>query len=320
MVPPVTLERLPAFVALEVHSVLAGRRRGASVPLDGTYVDGIRRTSQSLTDVQADVDPDERVRHVQQSQLMLDTVNVGIDSFEREQLLAASDRLRETAEGMPEVEFLRAEYPGDCVVVPEWVRTGRAADWGIRVYFFRADDAPTGDEIIERNVEAVVEGTRPEFERFQGDLHGYPECCIEAFHTRAGDRQSPEWRSVEPLAHRLRADALDGTGSSVDDVLPTFFEADDAYAFFAREFFPEPDCETARETGQHVFDALRNEFGEPLARDQFALNYAFCYAVAKTLRKQTATSGRRPAAGELGREHFSLYAPLGHVRTFPRYS
>lgn len=317
------VERLPTFVALETKSVLDGLRRGASVPLDATYFDGIRRTSQSLTDVKADVEPRERIRHVQQSELLLNTASVSLDSFEREDLLGASEQLRETAERLPEVAFLREAYPGDCVVVPEWVRTGRAADWGLRVYFFQEGDAPTPDKIVAENVDAVVDGTRPAFERYQGDVHGYPECCVEAFHDRAQDRPSPEWRSVEPLASEVRESALAGDGVSIDDVLPGVFESEgdpSSSSFFAREFFPEPDCETARETGAAVYDALREEFGEMLVRDYFALNYALCYWVAKTLRKQAANRGRRPAAGELGIEHFSFYAPLGHVRTFPRYS
>lgn len=317
------VERLPTFVALEAQSVLNGQRRGASIPLDATYFDGIRLASQSLTDVQVDVDPRNRIQHVQQSELLLQTASIGLDSFEREELLGASEQLRETAERLPEVEFLREAYPGDCVVVPEWVRTGRAADWGLRIYFFREGDAPTPDEIVTENVDAVVEGTRPAFERYQGDLHGYPECCVAAFHDRAQDRPSPEWRSVEPLASEVREDALAGDSVSIDGVLPDVFESEGVPSlvpFFAREFFPEQDCETARETGAAVYDALCEEFDETLVRDHFALNYALCYWVAKTLREQAANRGRRPAAGELGIEHFSFYAPLGHVRTFPRYS
>ncbi len=321
MVSQTAVERLPTFVALEVLPVLHGERKGASVPLDGTYFDGISRAVQTLSDEECGVDPESRANRAQQSRLLLRTASVQLDSFERDDLRAASDHLCETAERLPEVEFLRSEYPGECVVVPEWLRTGRAADWGVRAYFFREGDAPTADEILDENVDAVVNGTRSEFERYQGELHGYPPCCIEAFHDRTQDRPEPEWRSVEPLAARFRAGALRREHNpSIDDVLPEFFESEDAYSFFAREFFPEPDCATARATGKRVYDVLREELGAALVGDYFALNYAFCYAVANTLREQPPNRGRRPSAGELGVEHFSSYAPLSHVLTFPKYA
>ncbi|WP_132061257.1 hypothetical protein [Halorussus amylolyticus] len=321
MVSQTAVERLPTFVALEVLSVLQGERRGASVPLDGTYFGGISRAVQALSDEECGIDPESRTSQVQQSRLLLSTASVQLDSFERDELRTASDHLYETAERLPEVEFLRSEYPGECVVVPEWLRTGRVADWGVRAYFFSEGDAPTSDEILEKNIDAVVNGTRPEFERYQGELHGYPQCCIEAFHDRTQDRPGPEWRSVEPLAARFRGDVFrQEQNPSIDDVLPEFFESEDAYSFFAREFFPEPDCATARAAGKRVYEVLREELGAALVQDYFALNYAFCYAVAKTLREQAPNQSRRPSAGELGMEHFSSYAPLSHVLTFPKYA
>jgi hypothetical protein len=319
MASQAAVERLPTFVALEALSVLAGERPGASVPFDATYFDGVGRATQVTPDVTSAVDPETRVEQVQRSRLALNTTSVELDAFEREAVLAASEDLRETAGQLPEVEFLRAAFPGEVVVVPEWLRTGRVADWGMRAYFFREGEAPSADEIVAQNVDAEVDGNRSAFERYQGDLHGYPECCIEAFHDRAQDRPDPEWRSVESLADEFRGDALrQGRNVSIDDVLPEFFESERALAFFAREFFPEPDCETARATGEQVYGALRSEVGEALARDYFALNYAFCYAVARTLREGANRRGR-PSAGDLGMEHFSFYAPLSHVTTFPRY-
>lgn len=321
MASQAAVERLPTFVALEALSVLAGERTGASVPFDATYFDGVGRATQAAADDIDGVNPDTRLQQVQQSRLALNTTTVELDAFEREAVLSASENLRATAEQLPEVEFLRSAFPGEVVVVPEWLRTGRMADWGMRAYFFREGDAPAPDEIVARNIDAEVDGNRAAFERYQGDLHGYPECCIEAFHDRAQDRPDPEWRSVESLADEFRDEALrQGQNVSIDDVLPDFFDSKRALAFFAREFFPEPDCETARAAGEQVYDALRSEVGEALARDYFALNYAFCYAVARTLR-EGANRGRRgrPSAGDLGMEHFSFYAPLSHVRTFPRY-
>jgi len=229
MASQAAVERLPTFVALEALSVLEGERDGASVPFDATYFDGVGRATQATPDETSAVDPDTRLQQVQKSRLALNTTSVALDAFEREEVLAASDDLRETAEQLPEVEFLRAAFPGEVVVVPEWLRTGRMADWGMRAYFFREGEAPSADEIVERNVEAEVEGNRAAFERYQGDLHGYPECCIEAFHDRAQDRPDPEWRSVESLADEFRDEALRrGQNVSIDDVLPDFFESERA--------------------------------------------------------------------------------------------
>jgi hypothetical protein len=107
-----------------------------------------------------------------------------------------------------------------------------------------------------------------------------------------------------------------GAGRTVDDLLPTVFETADAYAFFAREFFPGPGCATARKTGIELYETLLGEFPETLVRDRFRLDIGWSFLIARA----SSDPGRsRPAAGSLGREHLLFYLPLGTVLGLPRY-
>lgn len=315
------LDCLPTIVALETTSVLSGHRRGASFPLDLAYLQSIEQAEQAYANATGDSERrTDRIETVQQSRLRLQTTQVSVDALERGPLRESADQLREMAAELPEVRYLRDAFPGETVVVPEWLRYGRSVDWGCRVYFFRDGDAPTPETIVDRNVDAVVEGTRSDFERYQGRLHGYPDCCIEAFQERASSDERPEARSVAPLADRIDRQALHGGRASIDAVLHDFFESEHAYAYFAREFFPEPDCAVARDLGSSVFDAMTTQLDPTLVRDFFRLNYAFCYAVATTLSNASVAAGAtRPGAGDLASEHQLCFLPLSTTREMPRY-
>ncbi|WP_136715656.1 hypothetical protein [Halorientalis salina] len=312
---------LPTIIALETASVRTGHRRGASVPIDRSYLRSIEQAARAYASASGDGGRStERIETVTQSRLLLQTTEVSVDAVERASLRDAADRIREVADRLPEVELLRTAYPGETVVVPEWLRYGRSVEWGLRVYFFRAGDAPAPETILDRNLDAVVEGTRAEFERYQGSLHGYPDCCIEAFQERASAGDRPEARSVAPLADCVDEDTLQAGRNSIEEVLPGYFESDRAYAYFAREFFPEPDCRSARERGRAVFDAMTRHFDTTLVEDFFRLNYASCYAEATTLSTASvAASATRPGASDLALEHQLCYLPLATTLSMPRY-
>ncbi len=320
MDPRTALADLPTFIALESTSVLTGHRRSASFPLDLPYLQSVERAERAYATASEDSDRSQRrIETAERSRLQLQTTQVSVDALELDPLRETSERLRVLAAQLPEVQFLRESYPGETVVVPEWLRYGRSVEWGLRVYLFRAGEAPAPGTIVDRNLDAVVEGTRSEFEQYQGHLHGYPDCCIEAFLERAGDDERPEARSVAPLADRIDERALHGQ-SSIETVLPEFFESDRASAYFAREFFPEPDCETAHEMGEAVIDAMTAHLDTTLVRDFVRLNYAYCYAVATRLASASvATGADRPGAGDLAAEHQLWYLPLGTTAEMPRY-
>ncbi|MFD1587368.1 hypothetical protein ACFR9U_10255 [Halorientalis brevis] len=320
MDPRAALADLPTFIALEATSVLTGHRRGASFPLDLPYLQSVVQAARAYATTSGDSERSQRrIECVHQSRLRLQTTQVSVDELELDPLRETSARIRDVAAQLPEVQFLRESYPGDAVVVPEWLRYGRSVEWGLRVYLFRGGEAPAPETVVDRNLEAVVDGSRSEFEEYQGRLHGYPDCCIDAFLERASDDERPEARSVAPLADRIDERALGGS-SSIETVLPEFFASDHADAFFAREFFPEPDCETAREMGTTVFDAMTAHLDTTLVRDFFRLNYAYCYAVAMTLSNASVAAGAgRPGAGDLAAEHQLWYLPLGTTAAMPRY-
>jgi len=298
------VEKLPAFAGLDGHAVLAGHRRGSSIQLDETYFEGQLRALQH---------PETESKFTYRRQMLEDsretcsTIRVQIDSFSEQNLWEESNRLRRKLQRMPEVNYLAHQFPGRCFVVPEWLRTENRLHYGSRVYLFRDEDAPEPTDILAENIDAVVNDTADTFERYQGKLHGYPDCCIDFYENRAPDRPCPEWRSVEPFADWIDENAIGNDVSSIDAVFSRSLDTEDIRAFFAREFFPEPGCETATETGTAIYEGLSTVLQDQLVHDYFRLHFAYNYFVARTMIEG---GDRRPQAGQLGREHLLFYAPL----------
>ncbi|MEF8814563.1 MAG: hypothetical protein V5A55_12200 [Halovenus sp.] len=311
---------LPTFTALDGHAVLDGTRRGASIQLDGTYFAGQLRaleTFEGALDAVSNADRERRAVTLRTSRDRYDRIDVDVDSLTEPDLRTASDRFRRQLQRLQEVEYLERGFPGRCFVVPEWLRLEDRLQYGARVYFFRNGDSPAPEDIVRKNIEAVVDGASETFERYQGRLHGYPDCCIDFYYDRAPDTPPPEWRSVEPFADRIEDAALgDGVSTSIDDVLPRVSDWEDGYAFFAREFFPEPECDTALSDGRTIHERLSASVPDRLVDDYFRLTFGYDYLVARSVR----TGGsHRPTPGALGREHLLFYLPLRDVLTVPRY-
>ncbi|WP_336136131.1 hypothetical protein [Natronomonas amylolytica] len=308
------IRRLPAFTALSGQAVLDGHRKGASIQLDETYFAGQIRA------LQADEFPpgERRLAALRDSRETYESIDVEVESLTEQHLWDASRRFRRRLRTVPEVAHLDRHFPGHCFVVPEWLRTDNRLHYGARVYLFREDDAPTPETVMQENIAAVVADSFGDFERYQGRLHGYPDCCIDFYQDRSPDSPAPEWQAIAPFADRIDEDALGaGPAGSIDDVVPAFPDTEAEYAFFAREFFPEPGCETARTKGRAVYDTLAAVVDERLVEDYFKLTFGFNYLVAQAVH----TGGnRRPTPGDLGREDLLFYAPLGELTTLPRYS
>ncbi|MFA9515776.1 hypothetical protein ACERIT_00910 [Halopenitus sp. H-Gu1] len=308
---------LPTFLALDTVSVLDGTRRGASVQIDETYLDG-QRTAIETIDAESRFE--RRLRSVDRTREIYDEVDIDIASFTEENLWDASRRYRELLQRLPETQYLKRAFPETCFVVPEWIRSPSEVTYGPRVYFFREDDAPDPESIIEANIEAVLEDTREAFDRYRGRLHGYPDCCLERF--SSADRESdlgPEEASVEPIADYIDDDRLAAGPDptvSITEIVSGLFETPDAYAFFVREFFPEPGCETARRRGIEVYETLSEVVSETLVQDHFRMNAGWNYVLARSLRE---VDPGRPAPGLLGREHLFSYLPLSVTSSLPRY-
>lgn len=314
MAYPQETGRLPTFIALEALPVLAGTTDAASIQLTTTYCDNRIAVLTALDDV-----PDNHTAGLRETRETVGTLDTSVDTLEIEPLLGVAEDLQERLAGMPEVAYLRTAYPGDCVIIPEFLRTESRIQFGPRLYFFRSGEAPAPTDLIRRNVTALVEESQRGFEDFQGELHGYPACCIEQFTDHRSASPSPERRAVAPLESRI-TDTLIGGGPSVSiqQVVTDLFDTEDAYAFFSRKFFPEPACETARTLGHQVFETLTTEFDLPprLVRDAVRLNVAHCYHLAETL---PTGPGEPPEVGDFGREHLYSYLPLQAALTVSRY-
>lgn len=315
------IRSLPAFVALDGHTVIDGDRPGTSLQLDGTYFSGRLRALRTVdegVETVSDSGRDRRIRRLRRSWEEYEDIGIEVDSLTERNLRDASSRFRRQLQRIPEVKHLRREFPGCCFVVPEWLRSGDRLHYGARVYFFPKVDSPTPEEIIQENVEAIADERFEPFERYQGRLHGYPDCCIAFYHERSPSAPSPEWRSIEPFTDRIDEDAL-GAGPSVslDEVLTPFTEWKESCAFFTREFFPEPGCDTARTKGRAIHEALSSAASSRLVEDYFRLIFGYNYLVARAVQ----TGGtHRPAPGEIGREHLLFYLPFRELSTMPRYS
>lgn len=309
---------LPTLLALDAHAVLDGQRRGTSVQMDDTYFTGQRVALESVKDVPA---VRRRRKIVAESAAVYDDVHIDFEAPTEPQLMEASRRFREILQALPEVQFLRESFPGTCLVVPEWLRTEDRVKYGARIYFMRDGEAPDPETIIRRNVDAVVTDSRPEFERYVGDLHGYPECCVESFMTHQRGRETaPEIESTGPLAEHVDEDALgseEGVADRpIEDVVTDVFEAPDVYGFFTREFFPEPGCDVARRRGLAIYEALLDAFPERLVEDHFRFNVGWNYVLARSLGQP---DGNRPTPGALGTQHCQFYLPLGPMLSHSRY-
>lgn len=313
-------DSLPAFLALDSAAVLAGHRRGTSVQLDDSYFLGQQQAITAVAEDESDLPSanlEARLETVQHSLSEYNNVEVGIDSLTEAELQRASAEFHERLQELPEIDFLKHQFPGQCFVVPEWLQTGQYLNYGARVYFIDEDDPADPDAVIDANIESVLNEARDEFELYQGRLHGYPECCIEAFQDRTPNEPPPEWRSVAPFADSIDEEALGGGPSiSIDDVVEPFADEDGRYAFFTREFFPEPGCETAATLGQNIYDALRKASTPQFSDDYFRLTFGYDYLVALSVLDGDS---QRPRPGTLGWEHLLYYLPLRDLRSYPRY-
>jgi hypothetical protein len=304
---------LPAFAALDSYTVLTDRKRGTSIQLDETYFAGQLR---ALRNFDVGSTADRRIETLEDSRNAYAAIDVEIDSLTERSLREASRRFRHELQAIPEIDYLARSFPGRCFVVPEWLRTGKRLHYGARVYLFGDGDAPDPEDVLSRNIEAILTESFDEFERYQGRLHGYPDCCIDFYQRRSPNAPSPEWRAVEPFADRIRDDALGrGLAASMDSAFSTPLDREEASGFFAREFFPEPGCETAKAIGRAIRGDLKTDLSEDLVRDYFRLNFGIDYLVARAVR---AGGDRRPSPGELGREHLLFYLPLREALTTAR--
>lgn len=301
-----TEDHLPAFGAIDAIAVDRGDRPAASLQLDRSFFIGQRRARATFGDV------DDRRDQLDRDWQRFQAIELDLASFSRTALLETSEAYREQLLAIPTLERLQTAGGGRSVVVPEWLRRGSQLDYGARWYRFPEDTStPSAAEIVRANVESVIEDDFATFARFQGELLGYPECCIDFFQARSDDRLAPEVRSVKPLVEYLEADALPaGPTGSVHDVVPDVLEADNATAVFTREFYPEPGCERAQSMGQHVMDGLRDQLPSRLVDEHWTLNNAISLLEAHAVHRG---GDRRPEPGVLGREHLRSYWPLTNV-------
>lgn len=308
MTSPTDVHALPGFVAIDALSVLTGGRRGASVQLTSGYLVGQQRVLEAVDLPQS---ADDRRAICRESQRIWEDINIDLGTLNERTLWEASVRFQRLLRQLPEVRYLKRHYPETCFVVPQWLRTPSEVRYGARVYFFD-DDAPGPESVLEENIQAVLADSQESFERYQGSLHGYPECCIDYYvgSTRSPDTDSPESRSIAPFDEHVCTDPLDSgspLSSSFDEILHGFLTNPQSYAFFAHEFYPEPGCETARRKGVDIYERLTEVLPESVVRDYVRFNFGWSYLMARAVRNRAT---KTPEPGRFGREHALLYLPL----------
>lgn len=301
---------LSTFAALDSYLVLEQRRNGSSIQLDASYFGGQTRAIETVRTTPALA---KRQRIVSQSRQLFEQTRIDFESLTRANLKKASASFRHLLQQLPELQYLKQQFPETCFIVPEWLRSDGSVDYGARIYFFGEESAPTPDEILHRNIEAVITDNQTDFERYQGRLHGYPDCCVEWFATHERQQTTaPELAAVEPLVDYIDDDALEDrplNSVSINELTDGLFETPDVYGFFTREFFPEPGCDRARQYGLSIYEALCDVFPEPLVEDFFRTNAVWSYLMAQATAS-TAGRSQRPAPGSLGRKHLLFYLPL----------
>lgn len=314
---PEAVAGLPTFAALDAYAVLAGHRRGTSIQVDSTYFDG---QTTVMDAVEGAALLSDRREIAVQSRQVIDQIQVEFDELTEQTLWTASERLVEIYQQLPELQYLDDQFPETCFVVPEWIRTTAGVRYGARIYFF-AGDAPDPTEIVRTNIQALIEESDGEFEAHLGRLHGYPDCCLDYFATFDRQGTAPELESIASIEESIHDDTLgqDPLSTAVETATDGLFETERAYAFFTREFFPEPGCDRARTLGRDIFEDIRDTYGETLARDFIRLNAGWSYLMAQGVAAETDTPSR-PAPGTLGREHLLFYLPLSVTTSFSRYS
>lgn len=315
MASPDMVKGLPTHLALDVLSVLTDVRPGASRFLDAQYYTNQLRALDPLDGGGA---VGRRSKLLRESRDLWETVSVDFDSFSESALHEATRKLTGIVRELPEVNFLRNNYPGTVLAVPEWIRTDNGINYGVRVHFRPAGDPLAARELTETNIDAVAEDDMPAYRDYLGELHGYPDCCMAAFRAHSDADRAPEWRSIAPYESCVNDEQLGLSASaSVDDLLDGFLDRPGAYGFFAREFFPHPGCDTAAGLGVEIYDALAERLPDPLVRDYFRLNFLHAYVLTKSLLRN---DGSRPEAGALGTEHRYFSLPLAPTLALSRYA
>jgi hypothetical protein len=309
---------LPTFAALDSYAVLNQERRGASIQVDTSYFRG----QMTVMDAIDSVNLTKRHEIAIQSYNLYDDIDIDFVSLTEENLQTASTRFRQILQQMPEVQYLKHTFPETCFIVPEWLRTYGRVHYSARIYFFREDSAPTPNEIIQRNIEAVVANKQTDFEQYQGRLHGYPDCCIDHFASYNRQREAaPELAAIEPLTDAITDDAIQESSSpstSIENLFDGLFEIPAVYAFFAREFYPEPECQQARQQGISIYDVLCDRYPERLIKDFFRINVGWSYQMAQGVTSPIEESSK-PSPGTFGREQLLFHLPLSEITTLPRY-
>ena len=303
-----SIDGLPGYVALEALPVASDVKPGASIQIDNSYF-SIRLGA--LDRINAEGRVDDRVEMVRDSYAALNRADISVGGFDENEIHDASLDLMESYRNVPEIERITRSFPGNSFVVPEWIRGDGYLDYGARIYFV-GNDSIDEEDVLEVNIEAVVEKDRERFERYQGEIHGYPDCCIDYFHER--DDTSPERRSVEQID--LGAEQQTDPDEPTISIPDSYFEMDSSYRFFSKEFFPEPGCSEATQKGRKIYDYLDRKLPTGLVRDYFKTNYLYGRKVAELVE----TKGeRRPGPSKMNDTFTELYLPLKLVSRLPRY-
>lgn len=303
---------LPAFVAMEAVPVLAGARDCASIRIDRAY---LTTRIDAFEDADVAATLGEHVYPIVQSRDSWDELDREVEDVSVESLAEQSETLTKNFAELKEVTRLKQSFPGDSFVVPEWTETEDGATAVARMYFFASGNGPEPKEVLKRNLKALVSEDDGDFQRYQGELLGYPEASVDFY---ADSRKHPAIQSVDPLEDFVDENELDErTDTSVDRIVPDHFDDPRAYAYFARGFYPEPDDQAAQRKGVEVYDTLADQLDEQIVQDFFRINFVRAYATARGNQSPRHTE---PAPGECSHQDLQHFLPFGLTRRLMRYA
>lgn len=148
-----------------------------------------------------------------------------------------------------------------------------------RIYIL--DREPKIEDMIEANIRVAISPTEREFIYMDGNLHGYPECCVKTF------AKLPELYTKNPrkllkvglvqILQKFTKRMKESYGKIIFDVENVAQPEEPVYSFFSEEFFPHSlffrgHCKDSIEKGKEVYAAITSVIPKRIANYYFYSN------------------------------------------------
>jgi len=261
----------PAFVVIgDVIPINFGRRRVTSFFYDDTVL-GLDELSLHNHPGKSNESTHDASDHKTRLRLLNlkagDAVSAGTVRRGRRELLNVQKALanlpfvRSYIDRLTDFHILVTPFP--------YSRAGQAST--IRIYLSREQlDIET---MIDLNLREARLESVSEFARYDGILHGYPQCCTEAFVQRRGSEIQATLRVLKKPNNR--PPSHEGSLMKREDAL--YMLGESVYQFFSEEFYPcslvtGEQCTEATNVGKEVFNCVKSVLPDIVAQDFFLTN------------------------------------------------